>query len=69
MERSKKRLDKLIQFIRNSMSEEKFLNILNRQISNEEKCAKADYIINNLEIEATKKQVANIYNIILENIK
>jgi len=54
---------------REDMSEEKFLNILNRQISNEEKCAKADYIINNLEIEATKKQVANIYNIILENIK
>ena len=54
---------------RKDMNKEKFLNILNRQISDEEKCAKADHVINNLEIETTKKQVINIYNTILGNIK
>ncbi|MBT4203322.1 MAG: dephospho-CoA kinase [Rhodobiaceae bacterium] len=54
---------------RKDMNKEKFLNILNRQISDEEKCAKADYVINNLEIETTKKQVMYIYNTILGNIK
>jgi dephospho-CoA kinase len=54
---------------RKDMSEKKFLNILDRQISDKEKCAKADYIINNLEIEATKKQVVNLCNKILNSIK
>ena len=54
---------------RKDMSEKKFLNILDRQMPDREKCAKADYIINNLEIEATKKQVVNLCNKILNSIK
>ena len=54
---------------RKDISEKKFLNILDRQMPDREKCAKADYIINNLEIEATKKQVVNLCNKILNSIK
>lgn len=52
--------------LRKDMTEEKFNFILSQQIPNKIKISKADFVINtSFSLEETKKQVLNIYNILM----
>lgn len=52
---------------RDQSSEEKIRAIINNQWSDEEKVKLSDFVIENIELETTKKQVNNIHKQILNN--
>ncbi|MEZ4802869.1 MAG: dephospho-CoA kinase [Gelidibacter sp.] len=53
---------------RDNTSEKKIMDIINNQMSDEQKIKKSDYVIVNERLENTQKQVLKIHKKILENI-
>jgi dephospho-CoA kinase len=58
------RIERVMQ--RDSISEEEVLNRINHQMPENEKRKMADFIINNVELEETKKSVLQLYKKLLE---
>ncbi len=54
---------------RDHTTEEKIRDIMNNQLSDEEKIKKSDYVIENNDLEDTKKQVLEIHERILRTIQ
>jgi len=51
---------------RDKTSKAKVLERINNQWSDEKKIAKSDFVIENIDIDNTKKQVKNIYNLLIK---
>ena len=49
---------------RNTMTEEQFKQILNKQLPNDVKCSQSDFVIRTDNLDHTKEQVANIIELI-----
>ena len=51
-------------FKRNTMTEEQFEQILNKQLSNDIKCSQSDFVIQTDNLDHAKKQIAHIIELI-----